>query len=176
MQSHHVDFDAAAQVVHERLKQGFGVVIVPEAGVDQVDAEDADGLLLEAVVVVEQPDVQHQVIGFGGGVQLEAQSEPAVAFDGFLKIDGRHGIGECEKILLRAFFAQAPFHQLVFVVEHAIQARFAHITALCPPCRIFHRLRFCHKHSWIWRWCPPLPHLKKCRATSCPAPISANAP
>ena len=50
------------QVVHQRLDQHLRLVVKTMAGVNHIDAQYPHGLLLESVVVVEQPDVEYQVI------------------------------------------------------------------------------------------------------------------
>ena len=83
------------------------VVVGP---VDHVNTQDADGLLLELVVVVEHPHVQRQVIKLAVGPGLETQAQPAVALDGARVVDGGHGIGKDEEGGVGPLVAQTVHH------------------------------------------------------------------
>ena len=126
---HHIDLDPAVQAVHQGLQHHFRAVVVAVAGVDEVDAQDADSLLLQVVVVVEHAHVQDEVVGLAVGPELEADAQPPVAFDGALVVDGSHGIGEDEEVGAGPLVGQAGPHQPELVVEHLVEAGFADVAA-----------------------------------------------
>ena len=119
-----VDLDAlGAEPVGEALHHPLGLVVVEEGAVDEVDAEDAERLGLQRVVVVEHAHVHDHVAGLGARVQLQADADPAVAFVLLLEAargDGG-GVGE-EGGVLRPQVGQPCDHLGELLVQHLQQA------------------------------------------------------
>jgi hypothetical protein len=79
----HVDLDRAwAEFFGEGFDERAERVAVVEGGVDEIDAEDAEGALLFEVGVVGETDVEEDFVGFAERAGLDADAEPAVAFGG----------------------------------------------------------------------------------------------
>ena len=49
-----------------------------ECGVDKVDTQNADGLLLEDIGSIAHIDVQQDVVGRTAGLQLEPETDPTM--------------------------------------------------------------------------------------------------
>ena len=64
------------KAIHERLQKYFDVIAVSKNTVYQIDAQNARGLLLELVVVVQHFDVDNEVVGFAARFELKTQPEP----------------------------------------------------------------------------------------------------
>ena len=125
----HVDLDAVrAQVVEKGLDQLLGVRPVVEGAVDDVDADDAQGLLLEHVLPVPHPHVQEDVARLRVGLGLEPDAHPAVGLVVALEVLGRDRVGEDEEGgVLAAGGREALDQQLVFMVEHEPEAFAGHV-------------------------------------------------
>ena len=94
-----------------------------ERAEQQVDAHDAQRLLLQGGLAVEHADVDDDLAGLIVGPRLELDPHPAVAFVGPAEAAGRDGVGEGEERRdVAAPFAQAGQVQAVFVVQHRLQA------------------------------------------------------
>jgi len=77
-----------------------------ESGVDEVDAQNTDSLLLEDVGRIAHVDVQQDVAGRTAGLQLEPETDPAMCVVGSGEVTGGEGIDKTEKpSLLPAGFA-----------------------------------------------------------------------
>ena len=120
----HVDLDpAGGQSVQQALDQRFGLVVEEERAVEQVDADDADRLLLQRCLDVEHPDVQDDLAGVVPGMGLELEPHPPVALVVALEAAGHDGVGEGEERgRVAPLVAESLEVQLVFVVEHRLQA------------------------------------------------------
>ena len=93
------------------------------AGIDQIHAERANGLLLELRGGILEIDVEKNLIGLGAGFVLEAETDPAVLLVGSLVVPGGDGVGEDEKSgMVAANFAEPGEEELIFVVEHGHEA------------------------------------------------------
>ena len=97
---------------------------------DQVDAQDADRLLLQDRLAIEQADVQDDLRGLGAGAVLEPDAHPAVPVVLARVALGGDGVGEDEEPgVLAALGGEAFVHQVVFVAEHRLDALAADIAA-----------------------------------------------
>ncbi len=117
----------AAQVVVEPVHDLLGLVVVHEAAVEQVHADDADLLLLQGDLRHVQADMDHHVAGGAVGGGLEAHAQPAVPAVHVLLGAGGHGVGEGEELAVRVMLAVHTVHdELVLVPQHVLQAALAH--------------------------------------------------
>ena len=94
----HVDLDpAGGQPIEQALDQRLGLVVLEERTVEQVDADDADGLLLQRRLGVEHPDVEDDLARLVAGMGLELDPHPAVALVAALVAAGHDRVGEGEE-------------------------------------------------------------------------------
>ena len=94
----HVHVEALArQLVQERTNEPGGIGMAKECAVDQVDAEDAERLLLGHGGAVVQGDVDDRLGRLGLGLVLEADADPAAAVVVVLEAASGHGVGEGEE-------------------------------------------------------------------------------
>ena len=75
----------------------FRLVMQEERGIEQVHADDAQRLLLQAVFVIEHAHVDEDLAVFIARMSLIFDAHPAVALVGALIIARRNGIGEGEE-------------------------------------------------------------------------------
>ena len=119
----HVDLAARGRhVVEERRDQRRGSCVLEERAVDQVDADDAERLLLLLGLAVREPDVNGDVRRRSQRLGLKADAEPAVAV--FLaRVAARgHRVGEDEELgLVAALAVETLDQQVVLVIEHRLQ-------------------------------------------------------
>src|SRR5271170_4777251 len=93
------------------------------AGIDQIHAERANGLLLELCSGISEIDVEKNLIGLAAWFVLEAETEPAVLLVGSLVVPGGDGVRKDEKSGMgAAIFGEPGEEELIFVVEHSHQA------------------------------------------------------
>ena len=78
MTAFHCDI-SRREVVDEVVNEGAGILSVHERRVDQVDAQDAEGVLLAAVRAVEHPHVDRDPAGLAAGAVLELSGLPEFA-------------------------------------------------------------------------------------------------
>ena len=118
----HVHLDALdGQIVQQTAQQIVRLSEVLVGGVDQVDAEDAQRLLLSPVLAIEHPHVRQDLTGLGAGCRLEADAHPAVAFVVALVAAGTHRVGEGEELRGVTPFGQSLDQQVVLVAQHRLQ-------------------------------------------------------
>ena len=97
---------------------------------DQVDAQNADGLLLQDRLAIEQADMQDDLGRLGAGIGLKADAHPAVPVVLARVALGGDSVGEDEEPRgLAALGGEAFVHQAVFVVEHGLDALAADVAA-----------------------------------------------
>ena len=97
---------------------------------DQVDAQDADGFLLQGRFAVEQADMQDDLGRLGAGTCLKADAHPAVPVVLARVALGGDRVGEHEEPRVLAALGGEPFvHQVVFIAEHGLDALAADIAA-----------------------------------------------
>ena len=138
----HVDLDRAwAEFFGEGFDERAERVAVVEGGVDEIDAEDAEGALLFEVGVVGETDVEEDFVGFAEWSGLEADAEPAVAFGGGgVRVGaGADGIAEGEERGGGAAFGGEPFDEDVeFVGEHGLETFPGDVARACAVDGIAH--------------------------------------
>ena len=94
----HVDLDpVGVQAVEQVLDQDFGFVVFEERSVEEVDADDAERLLLERCLDVEHAQVQGDLTRLVVRVGLELDAHPAVALVAAPEAAGDDGVGEGEE-------------------------------------------------------------------------------
>ncbi len=94
-----------------------------KGGVEQIDAHDAQSLLLQVVFTIEHADVDNDLAVVVPRVGLKFYAHPAVALVGALIVAGRHRVGEGEESRAVAARRLQPFQvEAVLVIEHALQA------------------------------------------------------
>ena len=121
------------QPVEQGSDEVLRVLVHVERAVDQVDPDDAQRLLLLDVLLIEQPDVDDDLVGFGARVRLEADAQPAMAFGGFVVALGSDGVGESEETRpARALVGEALLEQLVLVFEHLVEPLAADVARRRP--------------------------------------------
>ena len=126
-----VDLDPFERQVGEQVDEAFlaGALAVP-GGIEQVDTEDAERLLLQRVGGVPHVDVQEDVVRRAARPDLEPQSHPSVALVGAIEVAGRDGVGEREEARLGAARGvEALQEERVLVVQHRDQALARHVAA-----------------------------------------------
>ena len=90
---------------------------------DQVQAHDAQGLLLLQIVRIKHPDVENNFVGLGTGRCLEADPHPSVGIVGRFVRAGGNGVGKSEESSLRTkFLVQSLDEEIVLVVEHLAES------------------------------------------------------
>ena len=120
----HVDFDALrGEVIEKRFEQQLRLVMQEKRAVEQVDANDAQNLLLKVVFAVQHADVDDDLAVLVARVGLVLYAHPAMAFVGAQVVARGNGVGEGEKRGAVATGGLQPFQiEPVLVVEHALQA------------------------------------------------------
>jgi hypothetical protein len=73
-----------------------------ECGVDKIDAQNADGLLLEDIGRISHIDVQQDVIGRAAGRRLELETDPAMCVVGSGEVTGGDSINKAKEPSLRS--------------------------------------------------------------------------
>ena len=123
------DADPFDEGGEEGVDAGPGV----EGGVDEVDPDDAEGVLLTARILVPQPQVQEHLAGRAERRLLEAQADPGVALPLAVVRGGGDRVGEGEEAGLGPALGGEPIdQQLVLVLQHLLQP-FARDVALGVP-------------------------------------------
>ena len=125
-----LDLDAAgADLVDESSQEAIDAVAGIERGVDEVDADRAEGVLLAPRVLVPETQVKDDLAGLGFGLVLEADPDPGVPLPFAVMGSGRDGVGEGEEAGGRAALGLKPVDQQdVFVVEHLLESLPGHVT------------------------------------------------
>src|SRR5712664_2887569 len=80
-----------------RVEIGFLGLHFIKCGVDKVDAQNADGLLLEDIGSVAHIDVQQDVVGRTAGLPLKPETDPAMCVIGSGEVTGGDGIDKAEE-------------------------------------------------------------------------------
>ena len=92
--------------------------------VDEIDAEDAERLLLLDIGVVEHPDMQDDVVGRHVGSRLQPHPHPAVAFVALAVALRGDRVGEGEKRRFGgAVILDSRQDQVELLLQHALQPR-----------------------------------------------------
>ncbi len=109
--------------MNQRLDQALRVVMQEKCAVEKVHPDDAEGFLLQLVLVVQHAHVDDDLAVLIARMRLELDADPPVAVVGPGEVTRRHGVRESEEGRgVTAGVAQALQVQLVLVVEHALQA------------------------------------------------------
>ena len=137
----HVDLDALdGEVVEQGVDDGLGVPVQVHRRVDEVHAQDANGLRLLEAVAVPHRDVQEDIARFGTGLALKPDAHPTVGLVLPLETLGGHGGGEGEELGGRTALAFEAFDQeWVLMIEHRDQTLAAHIPIALAINRVTHR-------------------------------------
>ncbi len=99
-----------------------------ERPVKKIHSDDAERFLLVDVRFIQHPDVDNDLARLAPRMLLETDAEPAVRFIVLLKTARRHGVGENKKGADAAeLLVQAFDQQVVFVIEHGLEAGSAHV-------------------------------------------------
>ena len=94
----HVDLDAVGpDAVDQRGHQSLRISGVVKSAVDEVDADDAQRLLLEDVFPVPHADMDDDLAGLGEWFVLKPDPQPAMAIMGSLEALGDDCVGEHEE-------------------------------------------------------------------------------
>ena len=122
-EAQHVDLDPVhAEVVAQGLDQLREVLAVVEGPVDEVDPDDAQGLLLEHGLLVPHPHVEHDLAWLALRLGLEPEAQPAVGLVGPLVVARGHRVREHEEVGAVAARRREPLdEELILVVEHELQ-------------------------------------------------------
>lgn len=115
-----IDFDAfGANVVDEGFDQFLDVVVKVEGSVDEVGAEDADGVLLLDVFGIPEASVQKDLVRRTAWAGLEANAHPAVGVVAAAVAFRLHGVGVGEEgAFVSDVVLEALFEEGVLVLEH----------------------------------------------------------
>ena len=93
-----VDLDAAhGQLVEQALHELLRLVVQEKRTIEQIDADDPEGFLLEGSLVVEHPHVEDDLRRLIARMRLKFHAHPAVAFVAALVTARDDGIGEGEE-------------------------------------------------------------------------------
>ena len=119
-----LDLDAAgADLVDERREEVVDAVAGVEGGVDQVDADRTERVLLAPRVLVPEAEVENDLARLGARLVLEADSDPGMPLALAVMRRRRDRVGEGEEAGGRAAFGlQSVDQQSVFMIEHLLEA------------------------------------------------------
>ena len=136
----HIDLDAGdGEVVDEAPQHFLGVAARVERGVDEVDPEDAERLLLLEVLPVPHADVHEDVVRGAARFGLEADAHPAVRLLATAVALGRDRVREDEELGGRPALDGQPFDdQHVLPFQHREQAGLAHVPLVVAVDRVAH--------------------------------------
>ena len=100
-----------------------------QRAVDEIDADDAQGLLFLQILFVPEPDMDDDLRRLAARLGLKTNAQPAVRVV-VPRITARHHrVGKDKKPGRRPAFFPQPFQQQpVFVIEHRFQALAADVT------------------------------------------------
>ena len=104
-----------------------------ECAVDEIDSDDAQGLLLINIGFIEHAHMDDDLVWLGPWLALEPKPKPAMCFASLFETAGSHGVGKNEEgSLLPEFFVEPLEQQPVFVIQHCLQPGAADITVGRP--------------------------------------------
>src|ERR1700722_4432637 len=99
---HEVDLDSLFDVLCQACQKRFLGLQFIERRVNKIDAENADGFLLENVGGIAHIDVQQDVVRRATGLQLKAETDPAMRVVRSGKVARGDGINKREEARFRA--------------------------------------------------------------------------
>src|SRR5690606_17003162 len=82
----------SVQVIHERADEGFRIAVEKKRSVHQVDADDAQGILLKNVLRIKHPHVNHHFGNFRARSVLETHAHPTVGIVSALEVQRGHSV------------------------------------------------------------------------------------
>ena len=104
--------------------------MVERRTVDEIDAGDAEGFLLEKVLGIQHANMENDVAEFRTGRVLETQAHPAVGFIVAAEAAGCDGIRKNkESPIVAGCRSQAFDEEFLLVFQHGLQALAAHIAS-----------------------------------------------
>ena len=120
----HVDLDPTTiQSIQQRFHQLLGFMAEEKRAEDQVDTDDADGLLLGCVVFFHHPHMDNDLAVLVARVRLEADPHPAMAVVGAVIVASRNGIRKGKKSSrISARFPEPIQVELVLMGQHIFQS------------------------------------------------------
>jgi hypothetical protein len=138
--AHHIDFDALArQAVEQRAQHRRRVGALQERRVHEVDAEDADRLLLRRRRRVEQVDVRQDLRRRRARLRLELDADPAAAVLADAVTPRRDRVGEREERRRRRARRTEPLDELVVLArQHRLEPLPADVALGRPVNRVAH--------------------------------------
>src|SRR5262245_48421134 len=93
-----------------------------ERSVNQIQSQNTDGFLLKNIRGIPHVDVQQNIVGWTAGLQLKAQTNPAMGIVGSRIVARRNGINEGKEASLRpAGFLQLGKQLGPLVLEHGFK-------------------------------------------------------
>ena len=127
----HLDLDAlaAGEVIEQEGNDFFRITTMIKGGVNEVDADAAQGFLLAHDDLVQQPHMDDDLGSFFARLGLELDAQPAMAVGLARNTVRSHGIGKNKKSgLVPALFIEPLEKQTIFVIQHGLQALAADVT------------------------------------------------
>ena len=115
-------YSVGAQSVEQALDQLLGLMVLEERAVQEVDSDDAEGLLLQRRLHVEHAYVEDDLARLIVRVRLELDAHPSVALVSAPEAPGHDGVGESEeRRVVASPISQAIDVQRVLVVQHGLK-------------------------------------------------------
>src|SRR5215472_4536766 len=126
---HVVNFNALFDILSDILEESFFRLQLIEHSVNQVYAQDANGLLLEDARSIPHVDVENYLVRFSARLQLESQPHPAVRLICSSVVEGGDGIDKGKEASVRS----AAFIELVkelgpLTIQHSFKAFSGNVT------------------------------------------------
>jgi len=153
-----------------------GVLPMVKSTVDQIHVQSSDRLLLERIGGIEHPSVNDDIARVCPGCVLKTHPHPRMALIAAGMRKGRRSVGQCKKSrTIPSSLIEAIAEQAILVIEHFLHAFPRHI----PQRFSIDRVADCHvvgRYRFGYRRARRSTDGKNQRATSWPAPISANVP
>ena len=119
--------------VEQRADELFRALVQIKRAMDEVDADDAQRLLLLDVLLVQHAHVDDDLVRFRARVRLVADAHPAVALAGVVVGLGGHGVGKGKKARPPAALVRQPLdEQIVLVFEHLVEPLAADVARTGP--------------------------------------------
>ena len=115
-------YPVGAQPIEQALHELLRLVMLEESAMQEIDPDDAEGLLLQRRFHVEHAHVQDDLARFIVRMGLELDAHPAVAFVAAAEAPGYDGVGEGEEGRVVASPVPQPVDiQCVLVVQHGLE-------------------------------------------------------
>ncbi len=126
---HEVDFDAFLDdLLRQTIEKGFLRVYLIERGVDEIDAQNTDGFLLQDIGRIAHINVQQELVGRAAGLQLKPETDPSVGVIGSGVVTRGDGINKRKEARMRAARVIQLGAQLrPLIVQHGFEALLGNI-------------------------------------------------